>query len=81
MEKSDLDFLSHLLPGLVPIREILSLSHIGATPWTVTPWTPWTLYHSMDCNLPDSLVHGIFQARTLEKVAISYSRGLPNPGI
>ena len=28
----------------------------------------------MDCNLPDSSVHGILQARILEWVAISYSR-------
>ena len=35
----------------------------------------------MDCSLPNSSVHGIFQARTLEWVAISYSRGSPHPGI
>ena len=29
----------------------------------------------MDCSPPGSSVHGIFQARTLEWVAISYSRG------
>ena len=29
----------------------------------------------MDCNLPDSAVHGIFQARRLEWVAVSFSRG------
>ena len=29
----------------------------------------------MDCNLPGSSVHGIFQARVLEWVAISFSRG------
>ena len=29
---------------------------------------------SMDCSLPGSFVHGIFQARILEWVAISYSR-------
>ena len=34
-----------------------------------------TLGDSMDCSLPGSSVHGIFQARTLEQVAISYSRG------
>ena len=28
----------------------------------------------MDCNLPDSSIHGIFQARLLEWVAISFSR-------
>ena len=31
--------------------------------------------NSMDCSLPGSSVHGIFQTRTLEWVAISSSRG------
>ena len=35
----------------------------------------------MDCSLPHSSVHGIFQARVLEWVTISYSRDLPVPGI
>ena len=34
-----------------------------------------TLCHPMDCGLPGSSVHGIFQARILEWVAISFSRG------
>ena len=29
----------------------------------------------MDYSLPDSSIHGIFQARVLERVAISFSRG------
>ena len=33
----------------------------------------------MDCSLPGSSVHGIFQARILDWVAISHSRGSPNP--
>ena len=33
----------------------------------------------MDCNLPGSSVHGIFQARALEWVAISFSRGSSQP--
>ena len=32
------------------------------------------LCNPMDCSLPDFSVHGIFQARVLEWVAISYSR-------
>ena len=31
--------------------------------------------HSMDCSPPGFSVHGIFQARLLERLAISYSRG------
>ena len=33
-----------------------------------------TLCDPMDCSLPGSSVHGIFQARALEWVAISFSR-------
>ena len=35
----------------------------------------------MDCSLQGSSVHGIFQARVLEGVAISFSRDLPDPGV
>ena len=34
-----------------------------------------TLCNPMDCSLPGSSVHGILQARILEWVAISFSRG------
>ena len=40
-----------------------------------------TLCDPMDCNLSGSSVHGIFQARVLEWVAISSPGNLPNPGI
>ena len=33
----------------------------------------------MDCSVPGSYVHGIFQARILEWVAISFSRGSFQP--
>ena len=35
----------------------------------------------MGCGLPDSSVHEIAQARILEWVVISFSRGSFNPGI
>ena len=35
-----------------------------------------TLCDPMDCSLPGSSVHGIFQARILERVAISFSNSL-----
>ena len=38
-----------------------------------------TLCDPMDCSPPGSSVHGIFQASTLEWVAISYSRGNSQP--
>ena len=34
-----------------------------------------TLCNPMDCSPPGSSVHGIFQARVLEWIAISFSRG------
>ena len=34
-----------------------------------------TLCNPMDCSLPGFSVHGIFQARVLEWVAIAFSRG------
>ena len=38
-----------------------------------------TLCNPMDCSLPGSSVHVSFQARTLERVAISYSRRSSQP--
>ena len=38
-----------------------------------------TLCDPMDCSLPDSSVHGIFQARILEWSAISFPRGSSQP--
>ena len=40
-----------------------------------------TLCHPVNCNLPGSSVHGILQARILDWVAISFSRGSPEPGL
>ena len=40
-----------------------------------------TLCDSVDCSPPGSSIHGIFQARIFEWVAISFSRDLPEPGI
>ena len=38
-----------------------------------------TLCDPMDRSLPDSSIHGIFQARTLEQVAISFTRRSSRP--
>ena len=38
-----------------------------------------TLCDSMDCSLPGSSVHGIFQATVLEWIAISFSRRSSRP--
>ena len=51
--------------------------HVVTCAWSVVSRS----LHRMDCNPPGSTVHGIFQARILEKVAISFSKNLPDPGI
>ena len=38
-----------------------------------------TLFDPMDCSPPGISVHGILQARILEWVAMSSSRGSPQP--
>ena len=38
-----------------------------------------TVCNPMDCSLPRSSVHGIFQPRVLEWVAISFSKGSSQP--
>ena len=38
-----------------------------------------TLCNPMECGQPGSSIHGVFQARTLEWVAISFSRGSSRP--
>ena len=40
-----------------------------------------TLYNPTDCSFPGSSVHGIFQARVLEWLAISFFRGSSWPRI
>ena len=40
-----------------------------------------TLCDPIDCSLPGSSVHGALQARILEWVAMTFSRGSSDPGI
>ena len=40
-----------------------------------------TLCDPVDCGPPDSSVHGILQARILDWVAISFSRGSSRPKV
>ena len=51
--------------------------------WSIHCWVVaqscLTLCDPMDCRLPGSSVHGILQARILEWVAISSSRGYSQP--
>ena len=48
--------------------------NLSAVLCLVTQWCP-TLCDPIDCSLPSSSIHGIFQARILEWVSISFFRG------
>ena len=50
--------------------------------WKKVKVAQWylTLCNPMDCSLPACSVHGISQARILEWVAVSFSRGFPDSG-
>ena len=76
-------------PGTEPPSPALAGGFFTAEP----PGKPFTMYESesevtqscptlwdpMGCSLPGSSVHGIFQARVLEWVAISFSKGSSQP--
>ena len=47
--------------------------------WSEVAQSCPTLCDPMDCSLSGSSVHGIFQARVLEWIAISFSRGSSRP--
>ena len=70
-------FLTHgLNPGLPHCRQTLyRLSHQFSSVAQSCP----TLCDPMDCSLQGSSIHGIFQARVQEWVAISFSRGSSRP--
>ena len=53
-----------------PLHGYCVLSRSVKSNWTCDP---------LDCSLLDALVHGTFQTRILKWVAISFSRGFPQP--
>ena len=59
--------LHHWATWEAPIRQVLVIESCP------------TLCNPMDCSPPGSSVHGILQARILERVAISFSRGSFQP--
>ena len=71
---------SHLSPHPIP------LGHPSAPPpICLVAQLYLTFCDHMDCSLPDSFVHGIFQARILQEywrgLSFSTPEGLPNPDI
>ena len=51
----------------------------GLLKWCEAAQSCLTLCDPVDCSLPGSSLHGILQARVLEWVAISFSRGSSQP--
>ena len=77
--------ISGLLKGLSTASGLLPVGMVCVTSLLVCACTCslaqscLTLCDPLDCSLPGSSVHGIFQARILEWVAISSSRGSSQP--
>ena len=72
----------HLQSIISPISDlnIYNMKQILLHPkWSKVAQSCPTLCDPMDCSLPGSSVHGIFQARVLEWVAISFSRESSQP--
>ena len=74
--------------GMEPLSPALAGGFFSAEPpvkslilWSEVAQSCLTLCDPMDCSLPGSSIHGIFQARILEWVAVSFPGYLPNPGI
>ena len=69
-------FFDHWLFTFLPYAKTPSLS----LKWSEVAQSCPTLCDPVDCSLPGSSVHGILQARILEWVTISFSRGSSRPG-
>ena len=62
-------FLSPLLPSFLPYENESASRSVASD----------SLGHPMDCSPPGSSVHGVHQARILERVAVPFSRGSSPP--
>ena len=71
----------HLL--IIFPQEVLDITKVVSTNWpcafVLSHVIQQTLCNPMDCSLPGSSARGISQARILEQVAISFSRGSSQP--
>ena len=71
--------LAHTVPSFT--HYYLRKAFLGGGGGGVVAKSCPTLGDPVDCSPPGSSVYGIFQARILEWIAISFSRDLLNPGI
>ena len=73
--------LSHCIPLKAHANSNLTNSCLGPLLSVLVAHLCPTLCEPMDWGSPGSSVHGIFQSRILEWVAIPFFRDLPNPGV
>ena len=84
--KMSIQVLCPFLIGFLPLNCMSSLHSLDVNPLSgiyvcvcsVAQVCP-TLCNPVDCSLLGSSIHDVFQARILEQVAISYSRGSFQP--
>ena len=58
---------------------VTCLYFLSSSEWSEVAQLCLTLCDPMDCSLPGFSIHGVFQTRILEWVAISFSRGSSQP--
>ena len=81
MLKLKLQYFGHLMQRADSLEKTLMLGKKEGKKrrgWQRMRWSDG-ITDSMDCSQPGSSVHGIFQARILEWVAISFSRESSQP--
>ena len=72
---SDFHFTSHLCEWTMRKLKLIP----SEVKWSEASQSCLTLCNPMDCSLSCSSVHGIFQARVLERVAFAFSRRSSRP--
>ena len=71
--------IKHILEGVISrLYSVPQMAHLNLHTWSIDQ-SRLTFCDSMDCSLPVSSVHGIFQAIILEWVAICCSRESSQP--
>ena len=72
-----LSLISHKVEQEVLIVFFLKISHLSILCYYLVAKSSLTLLQSVNCSPTGSSVHGISQARILDWVGISFSRGYP----
>ena len=79
IQRTSVDWVqSYILSIIIPLYSFIFYMCVCVCVYSVAQSCP-TLYDPMYCSPPASSVHEVFQARILERVTISYSRGFSWP--